>query len=226
MIAMLMTLIKLRLRQMLSSLSSRGKRSQKGIGEAGMIILFFFAGISFLFLFGTMAFAMGIGFIPANLEWMYFGIMSIMMFMLCFIGTIFMAKQQMFEAKDNQTLLSMPIKPRDILLSRIISIGATNYFLALLIGLPFGIVYIILEGFSFAGAVFFILGLILIPLLALSLSMLFGWILAVVSGRMKYKNAVNLIISSAFLMAYFYFCFSWMIIIFNIKTKIFFDLFQ
>ncbi len=209
MIAMLMTLIKLRLRQMLSSLSSRGKRSQKGIGEAGMIILFFFAGISFLFLFGTMAFAMGIGFIPANLEWMYFGIMSIMMFMLCFIGTIFMAKQQMFEAKDNQTLLSMPIKPRDILLSRIISIGATNYFLALLIGLPFGIVYIILEGFSFAGAVFFILGLILIPLLALSLSMLFGWILAVVSGRMKYKNAVNLIISSAFLMAYFYFCFSW-----------------
>ncbi|MBO4235395.1 MAG: hypothetical protein J5928_02985 [Firmicutes bacterium] len=207
---MLKTLIKLRFRQMISGLTSKGKnRSQKGLGEAGMIILLFFSAISFLFIFAGMAVGMAIGFTAIGYNWFYFGMMAIMMFMLCFIGTVFLTKQQMFEAKDNQTLLAMPIRPRDILLSRVIFIGLTNYALAFMIGIPFGIVYAIVAGFNVLGAIFFVLGLVLIPLFALAISMLFGWILAVISGRMKHKNAVNLILSSVFMLIYFYLCFSW-----------------
>jgi len=203
---MLKTLIKIRILEMFSGMRTKGGRS---LGMAGMIILMFFAGISFLFLFGTMAFGLILGLAGTDYKWLYFGIMAILVFMLSFIGTVFMTKQQMFEAKDNSTLLSMPIKSRDILLSRVLSIGLMNYGLAFLISLPFGVVYAIFGRFNILGAVFFLLGVIILPLFALACSMLFGWLLAVLNRRMKHKKVFSMFFSTIFLLAYFYLCFSW-----------------
>ena len=49
-----------------------------------------------------------------NLGWFYFSIMGIGIFSLCFIGSIFAAQAQLFNAKDNELLLSLPVKPRVI----------------------------------------------------------------------------------------------------------------
>lgn len=204
---MLKTLVKLRLKEMF--LGMRNRSNKGNLGEAGMIILLFFAGISFLFIFSTMAFGLGIGIVDKAYSWLYFGMMAILMFMLSCIGTVFMTKQQMFEAKDNAVLLSMPIKPRDILISRLISIGIMDYTMGFLIGLPFGVVYLFIKGYSVIGFIFFVIGIFLIPLLSLSVSVFFGWVLAAISRRMKHKNIVTMIFSSVFLMIYFYLCFSW-----------------
>ena len=203
---MLKTLVKIRILEMFSGMRTKGGRS---LGMAGMIILMFCAGISFLFLFGTMAFGLILGFAGTDFKWLYFGIMAILVFMLSFIGTVFMTKQQMFEAKDNNTLLSMPIKSRDILLSRVLSIGLMNYGLAFLIALPFGVIYAIFGGFTILGAIFFLLGIIILPLFSLACSMLFGWLLAMLNKKMRHKNIFSMIFSTIFLLAYFYFCFSW-----------------
>ena len=203
---MLKALIKLRILEMLSTRKSKNGNS---LGTAGMIILLFFVGVSFLFLFGTIAFALVLGLSITGYKWLYFAIMAIMVFMLSFIGTVFSTKQQMFEAKDNQALLSMPIKPKDILISRLLAVGLMDYLLAFLVALPFGVVYAIFGGFSFIGGLFYVLGILLLPLLALSCSILFGWILAALSRRMKHKNIVTLLFSTVFLLAYFYLCFSW-----------------
>ena len=203
---MLKTLIKLRILEMFSGLRTKKGRS---LGVAGMIILFFLAGLSFLFLFGTMAFALILGLGATDYKWLFFGIMAILSFMLSFIGTVFMTKQQMFEAKDNHALLSMPIKPRDILISRVLSIGIMDYALCLLIAFPFGVIYAIFGRFTIAGALFYILGVLLIPLIALAFSIFLGWLIAALSNKFKYKNFVSLVFSTIFLGIYFYFCFSW-----------------
>lgn len=202
---MLKTLIRLRLREMFSST----KRRNGGLGEAGMIILLFIAGIALIFLFSTIAFTLLMGLSAIGYDWLYFAMIFILMFMLSFIGTVFMTKQQLFEAKDNQTLLAMPINPRDIIVSRLLSIGIMDYVMVLLVAVPSGIIYIIFRGFNIVGAISYILGVILIPLLTLAFSVLFGWLIAMISSKTRYKNALNMIISTIFLMIYFYFCFSW-----------------
>ena len=203
---MLKTLIKIRVSEMFSGMRTKSTRN---LGMAGMIIIMFFAGISMLFLFGMMALGLAFGLSVSGLNWLYFGIMTILVFTLSVIGTVFATKQQMFEAKDNSSLLAMPIQPRDILLSRILSLGLMNYLFSFLIALPFGVIYAIVVGFTPLGALFFLLGILILPLFALACSMLFGWLLAILNKRMRHKNLFSMVFSTIFLLAYFYMCFAW-----------------
>ena len=59
-----------------------------------------------------------------------------MAFALMFIGSVFTAKSQLFEAKDNELLLSMPVPPGMILLSRMAALLAMNFVLELVVALP------------------------------------------------------------------------------------------
>lgn len=207
---MLKTLVKLRLVELFAGYKNKNtSKGGRGLGTAGLIIILFFAGISILFLFGMISFGLALSLSLAGYSWLFFGIMAILAFMLCFIGTVFMTKQQMFEAKDNHTLLPMPIKPMDILISRILSIAVMDYLMALLVAFPAGLVYAVVVRFTVVGALFYILGMLLLPLLALAFSVFFGWVLAVISNRMKHKNAVTMVFSTVFLLIYFYLCFSW-----------------
>ena len=51
-------------------------------------------------------------------------------------GTVFTAKAQLFEAKDNELLLSLPVRPRDILASRMVSLLLWNLLFGVLVAVP------------------------------------------------------------------------------------------
>ena len=57
-----------------------------------------------------------------NMPEMYFGLASIISMMLGFIGSVTMTQSQLYDAKDNELLLSMPIPPSYILGSRMLVI--------------------------------------------------------------------------------------------------------
>ena len=117
---MLKALLKVRLLAIVSWFtgSSRKKKAQSKAQLIGFaaLMLYAFGTMGFLFwhLFETIA----APFHMVGLDWLYFAMLCIMSFGLMFIGSVFTAKAQLFEAKDNDLLLSLPLKTGHILLSR------------------------------------------------------------------------------------------------------------
>ena len=138
---MLKTLLRLQLSGFLSSLGNR--RSKKGTtkprSRGSMIlvgILLAYCAIVFMGMSGMFFYSLGSIVGGTENAWLYFAILATLVFFVDFIFTIFTAKSQLFEAKDNEALLSLPIRPRDILLSRMLMIVLTDYLFELIIVLP------------------------------------------------------------------------------------------
>jgi len=188
-----------------SSRKARAKRTGTGF-KVLMVILIVYIIACFLFVFGTVFLSTARVFNAAGLDWLYYALAGIMAFALCFIGSVFMAQHQIFEAKDNEMLLSMPVKPSAVLLSRVLAIYVINLAYTLVVMLPAIAVRWFMLGTSVIEIVFVIIEVLLIPVMSMALSCVFGWLLALLSSRMRNKNIITLVLSVAFLIGYFYVC--------------------
>ncbi len=203
---MLKSLIK---KQMLESLSflyqsgKEGKRRSKSGFILYAVLMLYVVGI-FGFLFFNMAFALCEPLIEMDLQWLYFALFGTMSTAFGVIGSVFMAYSGLYEAKDNELLLAMPIPMKMILLTRMISLYFISFLFEALLMIPCGIVYHIMVGFSALSAVFFVFTLVLLPLLALVLSCILGWVIALIAPHVKNKSVVTIVLTLAFLGGYFY----------------------
>jgi len=125
---MLKSLLRVRFAALLAAFTGQSrKRGRQTKGKAaGYAILMLYCFCAFVFLFYTSFSQLAAAFFPAGLGWLYFAMFAIMAFALMFIGSVFTAKSQLFEAKDNELLLSMPVPPGMILLSRMAALLAMH----------------------------------------------------------------------------------------------------
>lgn len=218
---MLNTLLRVRFLAIGSWLTgaSRKKKSQsKGqlIGFAALMIYAFGAlGFMFWHIFDTIA----LPFHEAGLDWLYFAMLLIMAFALMFVGSVFTAKAQLFEAKDNDLLLSLPLKPGDILLSRMFMLAVIALIFGLLTAVPAGAVWGRAVGFSAASLTAYMLVFLMLVLLALALCALFGWLISLLTARVQKKSLVTTLLSLIFLGAYMYCCFNLNTLITELAAK-------
>jgi ABC-2 type transport system permease protein len=186
--------------------ASRTKKAQSKVKLAGFAALMLLSigslGVLFARIFEVLAqpfYLMGMG-------WLYFGLAGVLTFGLMVIGNVILAKYQLFEARDNDMLLSMPIKPIHILLSRLFLL----YVLALVVMLPVAIPCLIFwpefpSGWSLAA--FLLHFLVVLPLLNLAISAFLGWLVHLASIRARNKSLISLALTLGFLGVYMYFSF-------------------
>lgn len=204
---MLKHLVKIKLLGLLGSMGGKSAKAKKGISKGKLVllaILYIYVLVVFGFLFGSM-FSQLTVFSQIGVGWMYFAIYAIISFVLMIIGSAAIAKTQIFDAKDNDLLLSMPIPPSYIIISRILTLVVTNfaYFLSVLI--PAVIVWATHVGFSVPGAIAFIILSAGLLLLSTAMGVLMGWLIALVSRKAKSKTLISVIFTLGFLAIYFYF---------------------
>ena len=205
---MLKVLLRSRMEALLSVLTGAGrtkKAQSKGklIGFATLMLLSLFSlGTLFARIFEVLAGPLA----AFGLGWLYFGMAAVMSFGLMIVGNAILAKYQLFEARDNDLLLSMPIKPIHILLSRLFLL----YVVAVIVALPVAIPALLFwkGGLSAAGILAFVLILLLVlPLLNLAISAFLGWVIHLASNRAKNKSLISLVLTLGFLGIYMYFNF-------------------
>ncbi len=185
------------------------KRAGSSTGKAALYaLLTLLIVLSLFFSVGSMFFLIAKPLINMNLGWLVMSIAALMSVILCFFGSIFMTEKQLFEAKDNDLLLSMPIPPSYILASRMLLIVLSNIFLSIMILLPAFVVYCVYVPATAVKILFFIISTILISLFSSALTSACGWVVALVASRMRHKNLVGTILAIAFLFAYLYFYFN------------------
>ncbi len=136
-----------------------------------------------------------------GLSWLYFALFLLVAFSLVFFMSIFETKSELFESKDNDLLLSMPIRPRDIVNMRISVVLIYNYVETAVVMVPTVIVYAMYTG-DIMGIIGGVISSLAIPLLATSLAAGVGALVAAISRKMKNKTLSTVILSLIFVISY------------------------
>lgn len=204
---MLKALLKVNFSALASWLTGSGKRSGKKGGKGKAIVyglLMLYALGVFCWLFGQIFALLAAPLYNAGCGWLYFVYVFIVAFAVMFIFSVFAAKNRLYEAKDNDLLLSMPIPPSVILASRMVLLFAMNFLFGVLIIAPALYRWYQLVPFGLGSFICVLAEFLGLCMFSLSLSALFGWLLSLVSSRMRKKALVETLISFVFLAAYFY----------------------
>lgn len=205
---MLKTLLRTRLAALLSILTgaSRTKKAQSKGRLVGFAALMILSLASLGTLFGRIFEVLGQPFRLLGLSWLYFALAAVLAFALMLIGNVFAAKAQLYEAKDNDLLLSMPIKPIHILLSRLFLLLVLALVLALPVAIP-ALIYRPADLTVGGWASFFGIFFVVLPLVNIVISALLGWLIHLAAARARNKSLITLVISLGFMGLYMYFSF-------------------
>lgn len=185
-------------------LSGRTKDKKKGLGGfANYLILMAVLGLLFAAMAFGMFMAMAPMFIQNGMGWLCFTYATIMAIAFAVVGSVFMAQSQLYRAKDNDLLLSLPIPSRLILFCRMIPLYVQNFYFCFVILLPAYVAMCIAGGFSILGLLFVVIELLTIPLFTLTLCCLLGFVVAFIASRVKHSNIITVVLSIILLVAYF-----------------------
>ena len=202
---MLKSLLRVRFAALLAAFTGQSrKRGRQTKGKAvGYALLMLYCFCAFVFLFYSSFSQLAEAFFPAGLGWLYFAMFAIMAFALMFIGSVFTAKSQLFEAKDNELLLSLPVRPRDILASRMVSLLLWNLLFGLMVAVPALLAWTQAARLPALGFVSFILLLPALACFSLAVTSLLAWALSLLGSRVRNKSLATIIGSVVFLGLYF-----------------------
>lgn len=140
-----------------------------------------------------------------DLGWMYFAIMSLLGILLGVFGSVFNTYSSLYLAKDNDLLLSLPIRPRAIIISRLMSVYLMGLMYSAVATVPAVIVWWIKAGVTVSNLIGGVLLVLLVSLFVLLLSCLLGWVVARVSLRLKNRSVVVVLLSLVFIGLYYFF---------------------
>lgn len=199
---MIKLLVKNRLLASVSGMLKQGKKASKGkMALFAFLFLYVFACV--IFLSATFAYMLGKVLIPHGMSWLYFAIFTLAAFSAVFLLSIFETKSELFDCKDNDLLLSMPIPESALVISRTAVVLVFNYIVEALVILPAIVVYAIISK-SFVGVIGSLAVSLFVPLLATALSSGVGLLLAILSKRMRKSTLLTIALSLGFLFLYFW----------------------
>lgn len=177
------------------------KRSRGSVAVLALLYLFVFGSLSLMFI--GMAF-MFTPYLETEYSWLYFSMTGLVALAMGVIGSVFNTYACLYNAKDNELLLSMPIPPSMILVSRIISVSLSGLLFEAPVFVPAIIVRLTFAPFDAAVVIFSILTLVAINLVGTVLSCILGFFVALVASRLRKKSFVVVLLSLGFFAGYYY----------------------
>ena len=159
-----------------------GRKRGKKATSTGRIVLFSLLGLALLVMIGaflaSLIYPLFDAFSQEGLTWLFFALVGCATVLASFMMTMFYAQGAIFEAKDNELLLSMPIPPSAILGSRLGALYLLNLLVAVIIMGAAGTLHIFINGASVIGVVILVLSILLLALISTTLSCLLGWLVS------------------------------------------------
>ncbi len=197
---MIKLLVKNRLLGFVSGMvrKEEGKRKRIVLFAVLFAVLF----LSLLTVSLSVALSLGAVLIPAGVGWLYFAIFILAELTVLFVLSIFETKSELFDCKDNDLLLSMPVKSSALLASRLIVVLIMNYAIEAVVFIPAAVIYAAFSA-DIAGTLGFTLVSIFIPPLATALASGVGYLIAILMKKTRGSTVFTMLAYIAFLVLYF-----------------------
>lgn len=177
-------------------------RDVKGIVFYIVLYLFVFGILGVVF--GLVGVSMCEPLLAAGMGWMYWCLMGMIAIFLGVFGSVFNTYSSLYQAKDNDILLSMPIPTSRILLMRLSGVYVMGLMYEMIVMIPAMIIWYVTAPFHILGAVNVLLIPLILSVLVLVLSAILGWVVALVVARIRHKNMITVLLSLIFIAAYYY----------------------
>ncbi|MBQ7719001.1 MAG: hypothetical protein IJT56_00325 [Clostridia bacterium] len=201
---MFKALLKKQLMEVMLSFTGGAKKNGRK-SMIGYSILLLTAFLSFCFMFGMAADTIYGNLHSTGLDWLYYSLMGLMALMISVMGSAFATYSAIYKAKDNETLLSMPVPQWLILLTRMCGCYLTALIFCALVLIP-ALVVSCLEGSAgILTIILMLLAILLLSLISLALSCLLGWVIALIAPHVRHKSLVTTVISFALIAGYYVF---------------------
>lgn len=183
------------------TVGKNGKRRSVGaiIGFA-TLLLYGLGGMAVLF--WMLAAQLCVPLVSAGFGWVYFAFIATIATGFGIIGGVFMAKTQLYEAKDNDFLLSMPIPAWAILFSRMIGLYLLTFAFETLVFAPAVIKYYTVVGVSVTALLGGVSVLLIMPLGAMTICCFLGFALAWITAKFPLKNLLTVLGFAGFIVIY------------------------
>ncbi len=190
-----LSLIKVQLLSVLGSNKLKTKDKKAKAGFAGIALMLLIIGGAMVFFGYTYSKIFAMAFAQTGGDEKLIPLMIAISCLISFMFSFYMAGSALFGFKDYDMLMSMPLKPSEIVLSKFCVLYISDLFFALTIVLPSLFVYNgAIATITFAQVVCALAMIILSPLLPLTLSCVIGIVVYYISSKFRRKNIIQLIL--------------------------------
>lgn len=169
----------------------------------GTVILYLFLFLIIGFSLGAMDLLFADTFISIERDWVYFSLTGLIAIVLGVFGDVFNTYALLYKAKDNDLLLSMPIPPSKLLCAKILGVYLMGLLYESIAFIPAIVVYWIFKPASFATIICPIIVWIVIGFFVAVLTCALGWVVAIISSKLKNRNFTKVLATLAFLALYY-----------------------
>ena len=186
---------------------SRRSGAKKGVTpRRGLVI--------FLVIFGALYLSLGFTFFTVSKELLsaftqdtfplFYMIVGLIAVAIGLLGSVFNAYSTIFDAKDNETLLSLPIPPSRIVFARVVALSAMTLLYAGAVLLPSALAFLLYADTGALGKINALLLFLPLTFLIEAVTLGIAFVVALLARRAKNKKAVIVVLSFVFILA---FCF-------------------
>lgn len=154
-------------------------------------------------MFGFLAYAICRPLAEAGMGWLYYLLFTLMAVFWGVFGSVFNTFAGLYQAKDNDLLLSMPIPVRYILTARLLGVYLMGLMYSGTVLLPAILVYWILCPLSATSIVGGLMLLVLVSAADLLLSCVLGYVVAKITQKLKNKSFITVLVSLVFFGVYY-----------------------
>ena len=203
---MLITLFKKQVSELISNMLG-GKPLKEGIFSVRMMIyllLGFYLFILMFRVFYSVAASLCQPLVEAGNDWMYFALMGVVATFIGVSGSLFTANSTIYHARDNEFLLSLPIPQWMIVFVRIAMIYLVSAVFEFMVMFPALLVYFVIGNAPIWALVFQIVAVALMPVIAVTVACLIGWLSAVINSKIHQKAIFSVFTSLAFIAVFYY----------------------
>ncbi len=144
--------------------------------------------------------------VEADFGWLYMAIMNLLAVSLGVFGSVFDTFSTLYQAKDNELLLAMPIPTRVILVARLFGVFVMGVMYELFVMVPAIFVYWFHAPLNFWVVIFCLLLPLVSSLFVLALSCVIGMVLAVVNQYFKRRKLLTVVVALCLMAGYYYCC--------------------
>ncbi len=162
--------------------------------KIGIILLIFYGFISIMFSMGFSSYMLADNF-ENNMMPLFLSIFISFASLLVFISTMRTSKNNLYDSKDNDLLLSLPLKIKEIIMAKLLDIYVISFILSLIILLPTFVVFCIKVPVNASLILLYFISLFIVPIIPTIIGCLFGYLIARFIPKSNKKNIIEIILS-------------------------------
>ena len=183
--------------------SSKTGRQRSRASAVGYAVLYAVLVVVLMLCFAGMALPLASVLLPAGLNWLYFASMELTALLVSVLASALTSYSGLFQSRDNELLLSLPIPPAVIFGVRVGTVGLTCLLYLLMVWLPTVLCYGLLAAHPLAGVLCSIPMALVLTGMATILAVLLGWAVALANDHTRHKSLVTVVCSLAFFALYY-----------------------